>query len=71
MNPTNLTCAFFKTLIESADLEKKIRMICRANENEFLKFMILVSSGSMLKIPKFSSFLGDDEKKLNLRTKLT
>ncbi len=71
MSPNNLICAFFKTLIQSADMETKIRMICRANENEFLKFMILISFGSMLKIPKFSNFLDDDEKKINLRVKLT
>lgn len=48
---------FYKTLIESADLYKKLRMICSANENELIKFVLEISSGPMIAIDKLSTFL--------------
>lgn len=69
--PKLVNC-LLKAMIESSDLEIKLRMICKANESEAISFLMSVCSGKILNISKFSGFLDEDtNSKINLGNKLS
>lgn len=46
-------------------------MICRANENELIKFVMSISSGPLLKVSSIANFLDEIDKDRPLGMKMT
>jgi hypothetical protein len=62
---------FLKKIMLFADLEKKLQMICGANENEVLKFVFSMNPGNFLETRRLAIFLVENEKQNALSFKIT
>ncbi len=68
---TKLVNSFLKTLIEYADLEKKIKLICKANKNEMINLLISLTKDQAIYIPRLARFLNQNTSQTVFEMKLT